>query len=66
MTKLERLMHEQSLSQAALARRAELNQCTVNQIVRGRLIPYPSQLLKLTRGLGLPDAEADSLLDDDQ
>ncbi len=50
-------------SRAELARRARLNAVTVGLIEAGRLEPYPLQLRKLARGLGLPAAEAAQLLE---
>ena len=52
-------------SQAELARRASLNSGTVSLIESGRLQPYPSQLRKLASALGMPEREADRLLDED-
>jgi transcriptional regulator with XRE-family HTH domain len=49
-------------SQAELARRAGMNASTVGLIESGRLLPYESQLLKLGRALGIPDAEVQTLL----
>jgi transcriptional regulator with XRE-family HTH domain len=50
-------------SQSELARQAALNSATVCQIEAGRLKPYPSQLAKLARALGVPE-NPDSLLHD--
>ncbi len=44
-------------SQAELARRAHMNPSTVSLIEAGRLVPYPSQLRKLERALGLKPSE---------
>ena len=51
-------------SQAELARRAKLNPATVGQIEAARWRPYPAQLAKLTRALGISEAEAPTLLND--
>jgi transcriptional regulator with XRE-family HTH domain len=61
--KIERM--RRGWSQAELARRANLNAATVGQIEAGRFQPYPTQLAKLARALGVPEAEASILLRDD-
>ena len=53
--KAERLFR--GWSQAELARRAHMNPTTVSLIEAGRLVPYPSQLRKLERALGLKPSE---------
>lgn len=61
-----RVQHERESrgwSRTELARRARLNPVTVGQIESGRLAPYPSQLRKLARALGLHADEAGLLLD---
>ena len=50
-------------SQAALARKAELNQTTVCNIETGRMVPYPSQLAKVARALGWPGDPGELLKD---
>ena len=52
-------------SRAELARRANLNAATVGLIEAGRFRPYPVQLAKLARALGVPEAEAHVLLLED-
>jgi transcriptional regulator with XRE-family HTH domain len=52
-------------SRAELARRANLNAATVGLIEAGRFRPYPVQLAKLARALGIPEAEAHFLLVED-
>ena len=52
-------------SQAELARRAYLNPNTISQIENERFHPYPVQLRKIARALGVPDARAHRLLEDD-
>ena len=44
-------------SRSELARRAHMNPSTVSLIESGRLVPYPSQLRKLERALGLKPSE---------
>ena len=39
-------------SQSELARRAGMHPSTVNLIVRGRMVPYESQLAKIAAALG--------------
>jgi len=50
-------------SRAELARRAGLNPTTVGLIESGRLRPYDSQLRKLGKALGFPEAEIHALLE---
>ena len=50
-------------SRAELARRAGMNATTVGLVEAGRFIPYPSQLAKLARALGIPEAQAGALLE---
>ena len=44
-------------TRAELARRARMHAATVGQIESGRLRPYPRQLEKLSRALGLSAAD---------
>ena len=62
-SRLETMRRQRGWSQAELARRACLNQVTVNQIERGRLRPYPSQLGKLALALGIP-TESETLMEE--
>lgn len=50
-------------SQSELARRAGLNQSTLNQIESGRLLPYPSQIQKLAQALNWKGNPEDLLQD---
>ena len=52
-------------SQAELARRAALNPNTISQIENYRWKPYAIQLAKLARALGMPEADAHILLDEE-
>ena len=45
------MRQERGWSQSELARRAGLNQSTLNQIESRRLLPYPSQIQKLAQAL---------------
>jgi len=40
-------------SQSELARRSKVHATTISQIEGGRLLPYPSQLKKLAKALGV-------------
>ena len=64
MRQLAALRRQQGLSQAGLARKANLNPNTVCLVESGRFAPYDSQLLKLAKALGVPKAEAQSLLEE--
>jgi transcriptional regulator with XRE-family HTH domain len=52
-------------SRAELARRAGINASTVGLIESGRLRPYVSQLVKLANALGVSQAEAHRLLEEE-
>ena len=56
-----RVRSEKGLSRSELARRAGIQAGTVTWIETGRFIPYPSQLEKVARVLGVEDP--DSLLE---
>lgn len=43
------------LSKAQLARRADLDQSLLSKIESGRVRPYPKQLQRLARALGVSD-----------
>lgn len=64
--RMRKMRLDLNLSQAKLARLADLNGVTVNQIENGRLAPYPSQLAKLASVLGVPESKAELLLADDR
>ena len=53
MHTLQRRREERGWSKAELARRAELNATTVGSIESGRFRPYPGQLSKLAKALGV-------------
>ena len=51
---IKKLREALGLSQAKLARLAEMNSNTICAIEKGRLIPYPGQAKKIARVLGVP------------
>lgn len=55
IAELTALRESKGWSKAELARRADLNASTVGQIEAGRLRPYPGQVAKLARALGVPE-----------
>jgi transcriptional regulator with XRE-family HTH domain len=61
MESLRTLRHARGWTRAELARRSGLNASTVGLIEAGRLVPYPSQLTKLAKALGVPRLEAGRL-----
>ncbi len=63
MLRMTKLRKDADLSQAALARAAELNGSTVNAIERGRLNPYPVQIEAIARALGHEGDPAELLED---
>ena len=50
-------------SKAELGRRAMINPATVGLIENQRFVPYPSQLAKLAKALGVPKGDAGTLTD---
>ena len=50
-------------TKARLARRAEMGPGDVSKIENGRLRPYPGQLRRLARALGVPPEHAHELLE---
>lgn len=66
MKKLTELRQARGWSKAELARRARLAEADVGKIESGRHVPYEAQLRRLARALGVPVAEATTLLDEDK
>jgi transcriptional regulator with XRE-family HTH domain len=64
MKKLQQLREQRGWSRSELARRARLNASTVGWAEDGRFQPYDGQLRKLARALGVPVANACTLLED--
>jgi transcriptional regulator with XRE-family HTH domain len=58
---LKEIRTERRLSKAELGRRAGLNYTTVDLVERGRLRPYPGQVQKLARALGVRADEVSEL-----
>jgi transcriptional regulator with XRE-family HTH domain len=61
MTRLQELRESRGWTKAELARRARLNPSTVGAIEGGRLQPYPRQLIKLAKALGVGKTHAAGL-----
>jgi ribosome-binding protein aMBF1 (putative translation factor) len=57
MKRLQQEREARGWSRAELARRAHLNPGTVGLIEVGRFVPYPGQVAKLARALGLSKRE---------
>lgn len=51
-------------SQSELGRQSGVNQVIISAVENGRLIPYPRQLARIGRALGIPEDEAHLLLDE--
>lgn len=63
MRRIEALRRERGWTLSELSHRAKLHISTLSMIESGRLNPYPKQLRKIGRALGVTDAaELDSLL----
>ena len=60
--KLKRIREEKGWSRAELARRSGVNASTIGQIEAGRFTPYPTQLAKLAKALGVAEREAAGLV----
>lgn len=59
---LTKMRLERGWSKAKLARRAQIDQGTQSKIESGRTRPYPAELKRLAVALGVPAADAPSLL----
>ena len=57
MLRIEQELERQRMSQARLARRAEIDQATVSRLVRGQLFCYAGWRRRLGRVLGVPGDE---------
>jgi transcriptional regulator with XRE-family HTH domain len=64
MKTLRVLREARGWSRAKLAREAGLNAVTVGAIEAGRLAPYPGQLSKLARAIGVAAGEAATLVEE--
>lgn len=62
MLKVQKERQAQGLSQAALARRAEMHQASLSSIETGRFRPYPGQLARIAAALEW-QGDAQELLD---
>jgi transcriptional regulator with XRE-family HTH domain len=56
--------NKEGWSRAALARHAEMSASTIGLIESGRFSPYPAQLVKIASALGLPEEQANTLLEE--
>jgi transcriptional regulator with XRE-family HTH domain len=61
--KLTDLRIQRRMNKAELARKAEIDQSRLSKFESGREMPYPTELLRLAAALGLPESEADSLVE---
>ena len=64
MLRLTALRVQRGWPKAELARRARLDQAHISRIEAGRVRPYPVELARLARALGVEINEAERLLDD--
>ncbi len=64
MMVLKNLRLRRGWSQAELSRKANLNAGTISLTESRRFVPYPNQLAKLARALGVEEAHAHLLLED--
>ncbi len=62
MIRLVSLRRMKNLSQAELGRRAKIHPSDVSRFESGMAVPYPGQLRRLARALGVSADQADSLL----
>ena len=58
ITKLETLRREKGLSKTALGKQCGIQYSMIGWIESGRFKPYPSQLEKLAKALGVEDPQA--------
>ena len=54
MNNLEKRLQDLPMSQSELARRSVMHVSTVSLIVRGRMVPYDSQLAKIAAAVEWP------------
>jgi transcriptional regulator with XRE-family HTH domain len=66
MNLLQRIREQKGWSKSEVARRARMHSGDYSKIERKILRPYSSQLLKIARAVGIPAAEAHTLLDEVQ
>lgn len=64
MLRMRMRREERGASQAQIARVACMHPSTVSLIESGRLQPGPRQLRKLARALGVPQDQADTLVEE--
>lgn len=64
MLKLTQLREQRGWTRMELGRRARVHPATVGKIENGRQLPYPPELARLARALGVPAAEAEGLTEE--
>lgn len=64
MKRLTVLRTQQGWTKAELGRRAKMHPTSIGKIESGRQVPYQVELVKLARALGLPSAEAATLMEE--
>ena len=65
MRQITKAREARGWSKAELARVSHMNATTISQIETGRWVPYDGQLEKLARALGVPEADANRLLEEE-
>lgn len=63
LNRLQQVRLERRWSKAGLGRRADVHPSDVGRIENGRMRPYPDQLLRIAKALGVNPADAHTLLD---
>ena len=56
-TKLEKILHERSINQSALARKIGVDKSLLNKWVKGKHVPSPHFMTKVAQELGMMEQE---------
>jgi len=64
MKRLTILREQRGWTKAELGRQAAMHPSTVGKIENGREVPYPGELAKLARALGVRSADANALMEE--
>ncbi|MDI6716929.1 MAG: helix-turn-helix transcriptional regulator [Actinomycetota bacterium] len=56
-TKLEKILHERSINQSALAKKIGVDKSLMNKWVKGRHVPSARFMTKIARELGMTEQE---------
>lgn len=66
MLKLAQILYDRRISQAGLARLADINQADLNTMIHGKRPAYPGWRKRIAKALGMEGPEADQLFEEIQ